>query len=175
MKKVKVDIGCGNNKKKGFIGIDLMPSSDADIVCNIGKYGIPLKSNSVDEIFSFHFLEHVRNTQLVIEEIYRVLKPHGIVEIVVPHFSNIDSYHWMHKTYWNIRGFDVFDKNGSYHYCFNANFEILVRNIEFSQKRAYKPTVLEKIITKGGAIYEKYLCNLYRAYQIRVIMKKKPL
>lgn len=152
-----------------------MPSSDADIVCNVGKQGIPLKSNSVDEIFSFHFLEHVGNTLLVIEEIYRVLKPNGIVEIVVPHFSNIDSYIWMHKTYWNIRGFDVFDKNGSYHYCFNANFEILARNIEFSQKRAYKPTVLEKIIMKGGAIYEKYLYNLYMPYQIRVIMKKKSL
>ncbi|MFC1984225.1 methyltransferase domain-containing protein [Chloroflexota bacterium] len=175
MEKVKVDIGCGNNKKKGFIGIDVMLSSDADIVSDIGKYGIPLKSNSVDEIFSFHFLEHIENTLFIIEEMYRVLKPNGIVELVVPHFSNVDSYHWMHKTYWNIRGFNVFEKSGHHHYCFDVNFKILVRNIEFSQKRAYKSTVLEKIITKGSAIYEKWLCNLYRIYQIRVIMEKKLL
>ncbi len=176
MGNFKVDIGCGVNKKKGFIGIDVIKTNNVDIICDVGKHGIPLKSSSVVEIFSSHFLEHVENTQFLIEEIYRVLEPNGIVEILVPHFSNMDSYHWMHKTYWNVRGFDVFDKTGPYHYYFNVNFEILVKNIEFSGKHKYKPTILEKLtMIKGGSIYEKYFCNLFRANQIRIIMKKIPL
>jgi len=174
MRKVKLDIGCGNNKKKGFIGMDIITSSDIDIVGDVGKYGIPLKDNSVDEIFSFHFLEHVEDVMTIVEEIHRVLKIGGIVEIVVPHFSNIGSYHWLHKTYWNARGLDMFEKIHMHHrYCPNINLEILVRNIEFSEKRKYKPTIFEKIMSIAhGTLYEKYLSSIIRAYQIRVIMRK---
>ena len=175
MGKVKLDIGCGNNKKKGFWGMDIIPSSDIDIVCDVGKYGIPLKDNSVDEIFSFHFLEHVEDVMFVMEEVYRVLKMGGIVEIVVPHFSNIGSYHWLHKTYCNARGLDMVEKNHMHHrYCSNINLKILVRNIEFSEKRKYKSTIFEKIMSIAhGTLYEKYLCSIIRAYQIRVIMRKE--
>ncbi len=178
VENVKIDIGCGDNKKKGFIGIDLIPSSDVNIVCDIGKWGLPLKDNSVDQIFAFHFLEHIDNVMFVMDEIYRVLKIGGIAEIVVPHFANIDSYHWLHKTYWNARGFDLFEKGHIHHrYCSNINLKILVRNIEFSEKRQYNPTIFEKMMSKRCGIlylYEKYLCNFIRAYQIRVIMKKEP-
>ena len=177
MEKVKVDLGCGNNKKEGFIGIDIAPLEHVDIVCNLGKTSIPLKSNSVDAIFSFHFLEHVENVSFIIEEIYRVLKPGGIAEIIVPHFSNIGAYHWSHKTYWNARGLDFVEKTCFCHYyCPNVNFKILKRNIEFSEKRNYSPTIFEKLIGwryMSMYLYEKWLSSLFRAYQIRVIMEKQ--
>jgi hypothetical protein len=59
-------------------------------------------------------------------------------------------------------------------YCSNINLKILVRNIEFSEKRKYKSTIFEKIMSIAhGTLYEKYLCSIIRAYQIRIIMMKE--
>ncbi|HJN62443.1 MAG TPA: class I SAM-dependent methyltransferase [Candidatus Parcubacteria bacterium] len=74
-KEVKLDIGCGKNKKEGFIGIDIDPNSDADIVTS--ALNLPFENSSVDEISSSHLVEHFPPAKLqkFFDEIYRVLKP----------------------------------------------------------------------------------------------------
>jgi predicted SAM-dependent methyltransferase len=48
--------------------------------------GIPLNDNSIDVVFSSHFLEHLTKTdgQQLLNDIYRILKPGGLVRILVP-------------------------------------------------------------------------------------------
>ena len=55
-KLIKLDIGCGKNKKEGFVGVDIDPNSKADIIAS--ALDLPLKDNSVDEIQSLHLVEH---------------------------------------------------------------------------------------------------------------------
>ena len=55
-KLVKLDIGCGKNKKEGFIGIDIDPHSNADIISSALK--LPFDDESIDEIHSSHLVEH---------------------------------------------------------------------------------------------------------------------
>ena len=57
--KVKIDIGCGQNKKEGFTGWDVSPKSDADLVIDVRNTPWPLDDKSVDEVHSSHFLEHL--------------------------------------------------------------------------------------------------------------------
>ncbi|MDG6220673.1 MAG: methyltransferase domain-containing protein, partial [Candidatus Thermoplasmatota archaeon] len=156
------------------LGLDILQSENVDIVCDIEKNGIPLDKETVEEIFSFHFLEHVNDVMAVMREFHRVLEIGGKAEIVVPHFSNIGAYHFLHKTYWNVRGFDMFEKGHPHNrYCSDINMKIEVRNIEFSEKRKYKPTLFEKIFRNHrGTLYEKYFSGIIRAYQIRIIMRK---
>ncbi|MCD6283892.1 class I SAM-dependent methyltransferase [bacterium] len=73
-KSTKLDIGCGKNKREGFIGIDIDPNSDADIIAS--ALNLPFKDNSVDEIYSSHLVEHFspKETEKFFAEIYRVLK-----------------------------------------------------------------------------------------------------
>lgn len=49
-------------------------------------YSLPFEDSSVDYVYSSHFLEHLprRNALHLITESYRVLKPGGIVRVVVP-------------------------------------------------------------------------------------------
>ncbi|MFA4960763.1 MAG: methyltransferase domain-containing protein [Candidatus Pacearchaeota archaeon] len=49
-------------------------------------YGIPLNSNSVRNIYTSHFLEHLNGKEgaAILEECYRCLKNKGILRIVVP-------------------------------------------------------------------------------------------
>ncbi|MAF42795.1 MAG: hypothetical protein CMI54_01320 [Parcubacteria group bacterium] len=74
-KEIKLDIGCGKNKKEGFIGIDIDPNSNADITAS--ALNLPFENSSVDEIICSHLVEHFPPAELqkFFDEIYRVLKP----------------------------------------------------------------------------------------------------
>lgn len=76
-KKVKIDIGCGKNKKEGYIGIDIDPNSDADIIAS--ALNLPFDDSSVDEVYSSHLVEHFspEEAQKFFDEVYRILKKGG--------------------------------------------------------------------------------------------------
>src|SRR5689334_19666962 len=79
MDRVILELGCGPSPTiKNAITVDMLDIEGVDIVCDLDK-GFPfLADNSIDEIHSFHFLEHVKDVNVMMAEIYRVLKPGGI-------------------------------------------------------------------------------------------------
>lgn len=89
----KLDLGCGNTKLAGSVGIDINKNSKADIIFNLER-GIPFPSNQFDFVYSNHFFEHIDPKRLVflLEEIWRVTKKGGSIEIHVPHFSGVGAY-----------------------------------------------------------------------------------
>jgi predicted SAM-dependent methyltransferase len=75
---VKLNLGCGWNKKEGYINIDINPRWKPDLLHNI-LTGLPYSDSSVEEILAQDFLEHIpaSDTIWAVEEIYRVLEPNG--------------------------------------------------------------------------------------------------
>lgn len=90
MKKRILDIGCGDNKFPGAIGIDARKTKQADVVANIEK-GLPFNANEFDLVYSNHTLEHLDPKKLVfvIEEIWRVTNIGGKIRLIAPHFSGV--------------------------------------------------------------------------------------
>ena len=74
---MKLDIGCGRNKREGCVGIDITKDSDADIIAS--ALNLPIKDNVVDEINCSHLVEHLypEEAQRFFNEICRVLKEGG--------------------------------------------------------------------------------------------------
>lgn len=56
---IKLDIGCGENKQDGFIGMDVRPLKGVDIVHNLEKFPYPLPDESVSLVTASHLLEHI--------------------------------------------------------------------------------------------------------------------
>ena len=109
---MKIDLGCGPNKKEGYKGVDILPLQGVDFVVDLEKGLSFLKDNEVDEYYSAHFLEHVVNLDFLLSEIHRTLKPGGICEIRVPHFSNPFYYSdYTHKRFFGLYSFDYFTEN----------------------------------------------------------------
>jgi len=85
---VKLNIGCGKEVKEGFEGIDILDFGQKHIV-DIRK-GIPYKNEVIDEIYTRYLLPVLTNLNGKLErvkffnEMYRVLKPNGIVTLIVP-------------------------------------------------------------------------------------------
>jgi SAM-dependent methyltransferase len=78
-----LNIGSGNSPRKtGILNVDIMGYENVDIICDI--HDLPFKDESVDAILNIAVLEHVKSPQLVLREIYRVLKPSGKVFSVIP-------------------------------------------------------------------------------------------
>lgn len=99
-----LDIGCGPLKKKeDWIGIDLLDSVGVDLVGDIYEIVKAIPSDSIDEIHSFHFFEHIPDVPSLLKELRRILKPTGFIEIVVPHFSNAYFYSdYTHKSFFGL-------------------------------------------------------------------------
>ena len=75
-----LNLGAGNKPIKGALPLDL-PEWDAD------HDHIPYNRNSISTVYAYHILEHVERPIDLLYDIQRVLKPGGIVNIVVPYYS----------------------------------------------------------------------------------------
>jgi len=78
---MKLDIGCGGNKKQGFTGVDINPGEQVDFVMDVRK--LEFEDNSIDEIFSRRCIQHVEDDEKALSEIFRILKPNGIFTLEV--------------------------------------------------------------------------------------------
>ncbi len=87
-----LDVGCGQRKLPGSIGMDIVKNSQADIIYDASVTPWPFEDNSFDLIFTNHFLEHVYDLFGFLEETHRVLKPGGRFIAQVPYFRCTDAY-----------------------------------------------------------------------------------
>jgi len=87
MKKIKLNLGCGNNKKAGYINVDKF--GQPDVKHDLEKFPWPWKDNSVQEILLVHVLEHLgKSTKIffkIMKELYRVCRHDALIRIRVPH------------------------------------------------------------------------------------------
>ena len=90
---IKLDIGCGKNKKEGFIGIDQYAMDGVDVVMDV-RQTWNYEDNSVDEIHCSHFIEHLTANERVkfFNELHRVLKPGAKATIITPHWASNRAY-----------------------------------------------------------------------------------
>ncbi|MDX2253278.1 MAG: methyltransferase domain-containing protein [Nitrospira sp.] len=92
---IKIDIGCGPNKREGFIGVDVLPfGGKVDVVMDVRKTPWPWKDGEVEEVHCSHFLEHLSGPERIefFNELYRVMKTGAKMTIVVPHWSSGRAY-----------------------------------------------------------------------------------
>jgi predicted SAM-dependent methyltransferase len=81
---VLVQLGSGRAPKPGWINVDML-GKGADVALNIRR-PLPFGDGTVDAVFHEHLLEHLSlaDGRALTRELYRVLRPGGIVRIVVP-------------------------------------------------------------------------------------------
>jgi predicted SAM-dependent methyltransferase len=81
----KLNIGCGNRFSKGWLNIDFHSSDPHVTRVNILRK-LPYPEGSFDSVYSSHVLEHFSRETAgrLLREMHRILKPNGIVRVVVP-------------------------------------------------------------------------------------------
>jgi hypothetical protein len=93
-KPLLVNIGCGRVWHKDWINLDHQPTAPEVTAFDLRK-PLPFPDASVDGLYASHILEHLdmREGRRVLRECRRVLKPGGILRIVVPDLENLCRYY----------------------------------------------------------------------------------
>ena len=85
-----LNLGCGDTYHKNWINIDYSSVSNYVLEHDLSK-GIPLENETVDFLYNSHILEHFskESAKKLLNECYRVLKPGGIIRVVIPDLKSL--------------------------------------------------------------------------------------
>ena len=177
---MKLNLGCGNDIKKGWVNLDIYKGEGIDVVHDLNNLPLPFEDNSFNYILCKDILEHVNYVD-VMNELHRILKKGGIIRIRVPHFTSKSNY--ADPTHINLFSSNTFyyfvrDRIFAYEREVNLFSKIIVR-IELEKfkvlvlKTAFN--FLEKWINKSFRhqyAYERTFLRTFPALCVDVILKK---
>jgi SAM-dependent methyltransferase len=91
-KELKLDLACGDNKREGFIGVDIVKTKSTDIVHDLEKYPWPFKDNSVSEAHISNYFEHLNDPIKFMNELHRVMKKGAQCTVISPYYSSMRAW-----------------------------------------------------------------------------------
>jgi len=160
-----LDLGCGNKKFPGAIGIDINPLSDADVIHDLNKLPYPFKDSVFDEIIADNVIEHLDDVIKSMEELSRISKPGARIKIIVPYFRSRWAYiDPTHRHHFTVESFAYFDPH-----------HIICKRYKYSKVRFKVEKVIFNERLKNGVIksafvsianrwpigYEMYLSHVF--------------
>ena len=170
-----LDVGCGQNKFPGAIGIDANPRTQADFIHDLGVFPYPFNDDEFDEIICRHVIEHVPDVLGFVNELYRITKAGGRLKIVTPHYSNPD---WptdpTHRNHFNCYSFTCFMPDRT-PFPFYTQSELRLLSIHVSLANLWRAIGLELLVNLDQRwpalrftrkFWEFYLCNIFRGKEL---------
>ncbi|MFZ0217999.1 MAG: class I SAM-dependent methyltransferase [Candidatus Dormiibacterota bacterium] len=170
---LKLDVGCGELKREGFVGVDILDV--ADYRCDIANDPLPFEDNSVSHIFSSHCLEHIPPAQMghVFREFTRVAHDEALLELWHPFSMHRDAFIWDHKTFLNEEHY--------YHiaYRYPSHWEPLIGGRWILEEVRYnlEPPVLADLMARGVDLEfaVNYLHSVVRELGVSIRVRKTPV
>jgi SAM-dependent methyltransferase len=100
-----LDVGCGSGRKISCFGSLVGQSVGIDLPAEVSQIGncdlmrvagnadsfLPFPDDSFDAVTSFHVIEHLKERDMAIEEMFRVLKPGGWLLLLTPNRRRVTS------------------------------------------------------------------------------------
>jgi predicted SAM-dependent methyltransferase len=96
---VGVDLGCGDSKLPGYVGLDYVDGPQVDHVLDLTTERYPFEDGSVDAVYSAHFLEHIEKPDHVFNEIGRICRDGASIEIWTPYAFSNEAFLYGHEHY----------------------------------------------------------------------------
>jgi hypothetical protein len=156
---MRLNLGCGNLEKPGFVGVDRHPCGAARLLCDLAGR-LPFRDGSVEEVWMDNVIEHVVDTAFLMSEVARICADGARVTIRTPHFSSLASYrdptHVHHLSYFSM---GHFESTAHRHYT-GGGFRIVRRKLSF----AGGPLGLvgRTIFALSPEAWEKQFCFVFR-------------
>jgi SAM-dependent methyltransferase len=182
-----LDVGCGNNKHPGAVGMDFNPRTEADVIHDLGVVPYPFDDNEFDEIISRHVAEHVPDVMAFISELHRITKHGGRIKLVTPHYTNPD---WpsdpTHRNHFNSYTFNCFMQDRRL-FPFYTDVELKPIRIYVSLANLWRALGLEFITNLDQRwpslrftrkFWEFYLSYIFRGKELHFefeVVKKNPV
>lgn len=185
---VILELGCGKRKRQPhWIGIDALDYQGVDIVGDVYDVLAAFPDGSVHAVHSFHFFEHVADLPRLLDELARVIKPGGMLHVVVPHFSNPYYYSdYTHRNPFGLYSFSYLSEDALLRrkvpiYRDALHFRLMDAQLHFKSsppfyfrhgiKRLFG--FLFNLNRYMREFYEENLCYFFPCYEIAFTLKRK--
>ncbi len=159
-KQIRINLGCGNKRLEGCIGVDRARCQAADLLCDINR-SLPFKDDTVDEFYLDNLIEHVLDIPALMAEMVRTAKHAAKITIITPHFTSLSSWrdptHLHHLSYFS---FDHFEKISARHYI-GGGLRIIRRHLSFGG--GLLGLIGRLIFLLSPESFEKKYCFIFRA------------
>ena len=129
MEMKKLNLGCGEDYRKGWLNVDSRKNVKVDLIYDLDKLPYPFKKNQFDLVLTLDVLEHLKNPETTITDIKRILKPSGYLIITVPAYKYLFSY-WDkmvgHKTRYSQKGVTRLVRKSGFKVKFSSYFHLII-------------------------------------------------
>ncbi|MDD2889220.1 MAG: methyltransferase domain-containing protein [bacterium] len=170
---IKLNLGCGKDIRKDYLNADKALLPGVNVVCNI-ENGLPFKSNVFDTILCKHVLEHLNDFMSAMDDLHRILKNNGVLDVVVPYCSSVNAYaDPTHKRFFAYKTMDCFEKDSACDFYTETEFKIIRRKLHFSgdPRLDFLNNILNPIINKAPVFYERFFLWILPVNKIFFTMK----
>jgi len=179
----KLNLGCGNDLKKGYINLDVVDYG-GNQVHDLNSFPYPYEENYFDEIYASHILEHLNNFHNTVTELFRILRPDGILIVYAPFFLNTKYFGEPdHKIPFSIRTFDNYEYvknkklkfyekwklNHRTNYEGKAQFEVMEKKFITSHFKILK--WMDFFINIEPVIYERFFAGVFSPEEVYFKMR----
>ena len=126
-------LGSGLKRLPGAVNVDVVASTQPDVVHNLDRYPWPFESNAFEEVLAYDVIEHLDSVVRVMEEIYRVSRHGAVVKVTVPHFSCANAFtDPTHRHYFGQSSFHYFTGENEFPFYTEARFKRRISKIVFT-------------------------------------------
>ena len=107
-----LNLGCSDALVVGMVNVDLFPPCDVQADLSLVW---PWEDSSVDSIRAHDLIEHLKDQVHTMNEAWRILKPGGTLEIVVPTTDGRAAFQDPgHISFWNRHSFWYYEAGNPY-------------------------------------------------------------
>lgn len=91
---IRLDVGCGENKQRGWVGLDRRRVKGVDIIHDAQKFPWPVPTNSCFQVLMSHLWEHIEPKYRIrlMDELWRIIKSDGQLLISSPYATSLGAY-----------------------------------------------------------------------------------
>jgi len=180
---VKLNLGCGNKIKEGYVNLDVVDYG-GNTIHDLNVVPYPFEDNSFNEIIASHILEHLNDFHTSVTELYRIAKHEAIIHVYVPFFLNTKYFGDPdHKIPFSIRSFDNYEYIGDRKLKFyekwkldhrtnyegKAQFQILEKKFNLSNFAVLR--WLNGIINLEPVMYERFFAGILSPEEVYFKLK----
>jgi SAM-dependent methyltransferase len=178
--KSTLDLGCGRNKVPGAVGVDRYAVEGVDIVHDLDVYPYPFQSESFDEIYARHVIEHVESVVQFMSELHRIGRKGAKITIHTPHYSYTGSWRDpTHRWHFSSYSFEYFEEgHPADYYAGTGPFRVL--SVYVSLLKLWRILGVEFLVNAINRhrrwrifrkVWEEYFSFFMRAREIRAVLE----
>lgn len=164
---MKLNLGCGNKKKEGFVGVDAFDCDAVDIIADLNEK-LPFEDSVVEEIWMDNVIEHIPDLPKLFKELHRICRAGATITIITPHFASIASWrdptHVHHLSYFSM---NHFEKPDVAHYT-GGGFKVIDRKLSFGGLMGNIGRLIFKISPRN---YESQWCFIFRPSTLTYVIE----